>query len=92
MHQRFLQRPRQVNHVYTFEIPDELGVLTMNSVGAVKKTDGSPVLKLELTVRGKARDGVAFKDWAQGAHDFLVRAFKDLTKPSAHEMWKLREE
>ena len=49
------------------------------------------MVKLELVIRGKVQDDISFQDWSTAAHDYLVAAFKDLTKPSAHALWKLQE-
>jgi uncharacterized protein (TIGR04255 family) len=89
-HSRFLPAPTGFTHNYSFDIPSGIGVLQVSTATAQRK-DGANVLKLELTVRGKHSEGVSFEQWSIEAHDFLVAAFKDLTKPEMHAAWKLRE-
>lgn len=89
---RFLSAPKAFTHNYTFDLPDKNGTLQVTAVAAKRKDSKSEALKLELTVKGKCQNDKSFEDWSSEAHDFLVQAFKDLTKPSMHQQWKLREE
>lgn len=91
-HDRFLSAPKAFAHNYTFSLPGDSGTLQVAAVAAKRKDGKSEALKLELTVKGKCSNDESFEDWSAGAHDFLVQAFKDLTKPSMHQQWKLREE
>lgn len=86
---RFLPRPAAFSHSYTFDVPDGVGLLDVTTMSVMKR-DGGMALKLELTVRGKQDDAVSFDEWSYKAHDFLVAAFKDLTAPAMHQVWKLR--
>lgn len=88
---RFLTAPKAFNHNYTFGLPDGNSALNVAAVAAKRKGSSSEALKLELTVKGKCQNDDSFEEWSNGAHDFLVQAFKDLTKPSMHKKWKLQE-
>lgn len=90
LHPRFLPAPTAFAHSFSFDVPNEIGVLQVSTATALKR-DGGNVFKLELTVRGKHLEGISFGHWSSQAHDFLVAAFKDLTKPEMHAAWKLRE-
>lgn len=87
---RFLPAPTSFAHSYSFDIPGGTGKLQVSTATAVIK-EGRSALKLELTVRGKQSDNCSFKEWSTSAHDFLVAAFKDLTRQEMHTVWKLRE-
>lgn len=89
---RFLSAPKAFAHNYTFALPDDRGTLQVGVVAVKRKDHKSEALKLELTVKGKCSNDDSFEEWSNAAHDFLVRAFKDLTKPSMHQRWKLQEE
>jgi uncharacterized protein (TIGR04255 family) len=57
---------------------------------AVRRMDGAPLLRFELTARGLPSDpsleGVlSFMD---RAHRWIVQAFTDLTTPSMHAIWR----
>lgn len=88
---RFLPAPTSFAHTYSFDIPGDTGKLQVSTATAVKK-EGGNALRLELTVRGKQSEGCSFEEWSTNAHDFLVAAFKDLTREEMHNIWKLREE
>ncbi|MGF6700075.1 uncharacterized protein (TIGR04255 family) [Paraburkholderia sp. MM5496-R1] len=88
---RKLPVPTQGNVTYSFPVPNDVGELQVSTLTG-RKLDGTQVLKLELTVRGKHSEERSFGEWSQLAHDFLVEAFRDLTTPEMHNEWQLREE
>lgn len=89
---RFLGSPKAFAHNYTFNLPNSKSTLHVAAVAARRKDGTSEVLKFELTVKGKCSSDESFESWSTEAHDFLVQAFKDLTKPAMHKHWRLREE
>lgn len=91
-HSRFLSAPKAFSHNYTFELPENRGTLQVSAVAAKRKDANSEALKLEFTVKGACPSDKSFEEWSTLAHDFLVEAFKDMTKPSMHKQWKLRED
>lgn len=92
-HGRFLKAPKAFSHNYVFDLPDGKSSLQA-SVTAVHRKGANnekvEALKIELTVRGPCGSEDSFEEWSDGAHDFLVNAFKDLTTPEMHRRWKLR--
>lgn len=88
-HSRFLPQPKTMAVSYAFDLPNGNGVLNA-STALAQKQDGTKILRLELTVQGKPREGILFEQWSDEAHNFLVEGFKDLTKPAMHAIWKLR--
>lgn len=89
-HPRDLPVPSQISSSYGFEMPRGRGVLQVVATTGQRR-GGEPALRLELTARGRHSADLPFEQWADEAHDFLVSAFKDLTQPAMHKLWKLRE-
>ena len=78
---RFLSEPEAVNCRFSFRLPDEEGRLHA-AIRTSSRTDtGQEVLLLELTARGFLDVGRtdAMWDWFDLAHEWIVRAFCDLT-------------
>lgn len=86
----FLPAPTGFSYGLSFDIPGDVGTLTVNALSGKKQDTGESLLKFELTVRGKHNESSGFAEWSTTAHDFLVAAFKDLTTPDMHTAWKLR--
>lgn len=86
----FLGAPKAFGYNYTYEL-DGIGTLLISAVAARQKGLSNEVVKLELTVKGTCSEDDKFDDWSTKAHDTIVRAFKDLTKPAMHTHWQLRE-
>jgi uncharacterized protein (TIGR04255 family) len=87
---RFLSTPSAIAHSYVFNVPDEVGELTVAITTGKRADEATGVLKVDLTVRGKHSERHALGPWALKAHDFLVEAFKDMTTPAMHKRWGLR--
>lgn len=88
---RGLPAPTQLTQSYIFAGPEDLGKLTVAVANGRRISDNLNLVKLDLTVQGKALKDVGFAEWSQRAHDFLVGAFKDLTRPAMHTKWLLQE-
>jgi uncharacterized protein (TIGR04255 family) len=87
--QRFLTNPKNTSVTTTFDLPDEIGRLyaVINHV----MSDTGPTLSFEITVRGignyKSRE--AMRDWFDIAHDWVGKAFADLTGENVRRnIWK----
>jgi uncharacterized protein (TIGR04255 family) len=87
----FLPHPSQLSQGYTFGAPGDVGELVVAIVTGLRP-DKRPVMKFDLTVRGKAPKGVGLEEWSRLAHDYLVAAFRDLTTPLMHAKWGLKED
>jgi uncharacterized protein (TIGR04255 family) len=69
---------------------DQIGRLHARLGTAIRRKDGAPLLRFELTARGLPEgdglDGVlAFMD---RAHEHIVRGFTELTTPEMHSVWR----
>ncbi len=89
----FLPPAEQGQFAFTFLIPDSagepLGRLHVSLARAIRQKDSAHLLVFELTARGRpdgeGLDGVLrFMD---RAHEWIVRGFTELTRPSMHELW-----
>ncbi len=77
----------QIN--FTWPLPGELGLLTMDVKHGHRTVDQKEILLLELTARGKAREGEKGMDaWFEVAHDAVVNTFDKLTTETAHQVWR----
>lgn len=85
-----LGAPKSFNCAYSYELAG-IGTLVISTAAAKQKSTNNEVLKLELTVKGNCSEEDRFDLWSEKAHDTIVRAFKDLTRPAMHAQWKLRE-
>jgi uncharacterized protein (TIGR04255 family) len=88
---RFLPIPASYKWETAYDMPDKRGRLYVKADSAIKSTDRSKVLRLDLTVRGvsKEKSHEARKDWFAEAHDWIVYGFADITNPTTqNEIWK----
>jgi uncharacterized protein (TIGR04255 family) len=78
----------------TFELPDGLGRMRVDGyIGQEQKKrrkgpteDEGPHVRLDLVARGYSAAGM--DEWFEVAHEWIVRAFADLTQPKAQrELW-----
>ncbi len=88
---RQLPRPRGFSMAYSIELNGGADNLQVIAQTAKSKSDGKEVVKLDLTVKSKRPHKDSFEQWSSTAHDALVNAFKELTKPSMHRHWRLKE-
>ncbi|GAX36289.1 TIGR04255 family protein [Nodularia sp. NIES-3585] len=89
--QRFLTYPQSISWTKVFELPDELGRLH-TSVKAVVLNEELTLL-FELTVQGIGNYNSieTLENWFDIAHEWIVRAFADLTSEEIQTQdWKLR--
>lgn len=89
--QRFLAHPQSISWAAIFDRPDEFGRLH-TSVKRVILND-RPTLLFELTVRGigSYNSRETLENWFDIAHEWIVRAFADLTGEEAQtQLWQRR--
>lgn len=80
-------RPEVVTWGAQYLLPDGLGRLSVQMNPAFRGRDMKLVLALTLTARGApAESGGALK-WFDMAHEWVNRAFAELTDPQMHERW-----
>jgi uncharacterized protein (TIGR04255 family) len=74
---------------FSWQLPDGMGTLIFDLKHGLRPADSREVLLIELSARGKAKEGEnSMKDWFQVAHDAIVNTFDVLTSDSAHVLWR----
>ena len=77
---RLLREPEHVALNSSFLLPDSLGRLHLAAGSALNVKTGLPALRLELTARGiDATGDSSIEDWFAVAHEWIVKAFADVT-------------
>lgn len=88
---RFLPAPEYVSWRTTYPLPDRAGRLHVNIQTALR-TSGQKIIQVDLTARGISQSGLTDVDrlrWFKTSHDFLIRAFADVTDPKIQKsIWK----
>jgi uncharacterized protein (TIGR04255 family) len=83
----------QFSFAYAIRSPSEqVGRLHAKLGTAIRRKDGAPLLRFELTARGLPNsaglDGVL--EYMDRAHECIVRGFAELTTPEMHSVWRRR--
>jgi uncharacterized protein (TIGR04255 family) len=84
---QFLTPPSAVNMAWTFPLPEKLGFGQTNLSQGVRP-DGRSVLVFVMSCTGSASPKLPLNDWFNSTHDWLARAFTELTTDVAHREWK----
>jgi uncharacterized protein (TIGR04255 family) len=84
--ERFLSEPEQINWRTSFALPNKSGRMHVTIQNALRRNDGTPLLLLELTVRGMGKDKTldGMWSWFDIAREWIVRGFTDLTGAEMH--------
>ena len=88
---RFLSGPESMNWRTSFVLPNAAGRLHVKIRSGKLRDFGTPVLLLDLTVRGIGEYNSLGKmyDWFDLAREWIVRGFKDLTGEEVQKrIWK----
>ncbi len=87
---RFLPNPVNVAWQTEFPLPENKGDLVVNLKQATRTQDKVPLLVLELRARGisESANKKSIREWFDGAHEWIVRGFTDLTTPEIQEIWE----
>jgi hypothetical protein len=90
----YLPIPENITFNVTYAFPEKLGRLHISLQPAIKMPEGSPLLRLTLTARGKleSSDTESILDSLDLGHEWIVRGFTDFTSSEAHKMWKRKDE
>jgi uncharacterized protein (TIGR04255 family) len=88
----FLPPPEVLNWQARYKLPDGRGRLYVEMNPAFRQRDMKLVLGLNLTARGAPAGDSAeqIAAWFNLAHEWIARAFAELTGPAAHEVWGRR--
>ena len=88
---RFLPTPERLNWRTSFLLPNKAGRLHATIRNSVRRDDDKPILLLELTARGLGIDSSRAEmwKWFDLGHEWIVRAFADLTDADVQRnVWK----
>lgn len=91
----FLDEPEQTTSELRFVIPHPdgaapLGRLHVSVTPGFKRPTNEPIFLMNLTARGWpiGADLSGVQQFAQIGHEWIVRAFADLTTPAMHTVWE----
>jgi uncharacterized protein (TIGR04255 family) len=86
---RFLPPPEIFSWETRYKLPSNQGRLHIQMQPVFRGQDFKLSLAFNLTARGSpASKGEGIFDWFSLAHEWIVRAFDELTEPAMHAVWK----
>jgi uncharacterized protein (TIGR04255 family) len=88
---RFFSTPKAISWTSTFDMREDSGTLTAKFSQVKRIPEMKPMLRLELTARGKGKATSLneLRPWFDIAHEAIVVGFTDLTTPEAQEkLWE----
>ena len=85
-----LVEPESLSWSGAFKLPNDRGRLTVDINPAFRGRDFKMILSMSLSARGSPAGETteAALPWFEMAHEWIVRAFDDLTEPAMHSLWK----
>jgi uncharacterized protein (TIGR04255 family) len=88
---RFLQVPTRLGARFEFNLPGDVGILSVTADPARDNTTQEISYRLQLSAAAPVDvvSRLSFAAWLDVAHDQIVRGFKDLTTQAMHEHWGL---
>jgi len=87
--ERFLPEPERINWNSSFLLPNKAGRMHVAVRNAKRKTDGIPMILLDLTVRGFSDEEM--EKWFDRAREWIVFGFSDLTGDDIQKgVWRRR--
>lgn len=87
---RFLPSPTGLSWQIQFPMSDSAGTLNVRLANAIRATDSTQALRLEIQAISATAEYAenAMYDWFNLAHEWIVKAFGDLTNPTAQkDLW-----
>lgn len=94
----FLQEPDEVQFSVRYIIPGDdgqpIGRLHINVQPAIRKKDGTPIIEMSLTARGRPA-GVSVKDvsaFLDIGRKWIVKGFTSITSKEMHQHWRRLDE
>lgn len=89
----FLPEPENARWSMKYLLPDELGRLHADAMPIRIQEDGSLVMSLSMTVRGKPAGDTTdaeISDWYDVARKWIVKGFADLADEETDALWEKR--
>jgi uncharacterized protein (TIGR04255 family) len=88
--QGFLPTPESISWEVAYKLPEGRGRLHAQLHPAFRGRDFKMLLALNLTVRGAPAGGSGEQifTWFDLAHEWVVKAFDELTDPAMHQVWR----
>lgn len=82
--------PENIGIEVTYAFPDKFGRLHISLNPAFKKPEDTPIIRLNLTARGRLEqsDNSSISASFDLGHEWIVNGFTDFTTSKAHEIWK----
>jgi uncharacterized protein (TIGR04255 family) len=86
----YLPTPENVGVDVTYAFPKNFGRLHISFTPAFKKSDKTPIIRYNLTARGRLEQSDISSILASFdlGHEWIVNGFTDFTTSKAHEIWK----
>ena len=87
----FLPTPEILKWEATFALPEGKGRLHVSAAPSFRQRDFKLVINFSLSARGKPlqpNDQDQLTSWFAISHEWIVRAFDELTTPKMHKIWK----
>jgi uncharacterized protein (TIGR04255 family) len=89
----YLPVPENITFNVTYAFPEKRGRLHISLEPSLKMPEGSLLLRLTLTARGRleASDTEGILNSLDIGHEWIVRGFTDFTTSKAHKMWERKD-
>jgi len=89
----YLPVPENVTFNVTYAFPEKLGRLHISLEPSIVMPQGTPILRLTLTARGRLQtsDTDIILSSLDIGHEWIVRGFTDFTTTQAHKIWKQKD-
>ncbi len=87
----FLSAPNVHVSNLQFILPENIGILFVNTNQGIKAIDQTPITTFELLLRSNDSN-IDTSVWFTKAHEYIVKGFLDLTKRSIQTEWGLSNE
>lgn len=84
----FLPEPQIMKWESAYPLPEGVGRLHVAAGPAFRQRDLKLVVNFTLSARGKPSVTDDADAWFQLSHEWIVRAFDELTTPAMHKIWK----
>jgi hypothetical protein len=86
---KFLRDPEHMSLNYVYVIPGKKGRLYFDVKPGIRREDGTQVIQLQITARGKPVSSQTddLLAWLDLGHEWIVNGFTDFTSQKMHTIW-----